>query len=138
MEPGITVNAEIYCRQLEDVHTIHKDEYESLMRKGVILLHDNARPHHAKKTRELLSEMEGVTVLRHPPYSPDAAPSDYGLFRSLQHFLKGRNFESVEELEAECWLFFLSKNLKWYHRQFTELEKRWKKIVHSGGDYCNW
>ncbi|KAG5325253.1 MOS1T transposase, partial [Pseudoatta argentina] len=38
----------------------------------VILLHDNARPHVAKPVK--------TSVLPHPPYSPDIAPSDFHLF----------------------------------------------------------
>ncbi|GFV42526.1 histone-lysine N-methyltransferase SETMAR [Trichonephila clavipes] len=32
----------------------------------------------------------GWEVLGHPPYSPDIAPSDYYLFRSLQNYLTGK------------------------------------------------
>ena len=33
----------------------------------------------------------GWEVMPHPPYSPDLAPSDYNLFRSLQYHLNGKN-----------------------------------------------
>ncbi len=46
------------------------------------LLHDNAAPHTAKVTKETLEAL-GFRVLPHPPYSPDLAPSDFHLFRSL-------------------------------------------------------
>jgi hypothetical protein len=36
-------------------------------------------------------------------------PSDYGLFRSMQHFLKGRQFESFDEVEEAGQEFFDSK-----------------------------
>ena len=35
----------------------------------------------------------------HPAYSPDLAPSDYHLFRSMAHFLRGRRFENDEQVE---------------------------------------
>jgi len=38
-------------------------------------------------------------VLAHPAYSPDLAPSDYHLFRSMEHFLRGKEFENNEDLK---------------------------------------
>jgi hypothetical protein len=34
-----------------------------------------------------------VTVLEHPPYSPDLAPSDFILFPKIKKILKGRHFD---------------------------------------------
>jgi len=50
----------------------------------VILLHDNAGPHVAKVVKQYLETLKW-NVLPHPPYSPDIAPSDYWLFRRMQH-----------------------------------------------------
>ena len=38
------------------------------------------------------------TVL-HPPYSPELAPCDFGMFPKLKENLRGRRFEDVEELK---------------------------------------
>ena len=46
--------------------------------------HDDAPLHRACKTQLKLQEMEGIEVLPYPPYRPDLAPSDYGLFRSME------------------------------------------------------
>ena len=40
-------------------------------------------------------------ILPHPPYSPDIAPSDYHLFRALQHFLVGKKFENIDKNSLE-------------------------------------
>ena len=47
--------------------------------KRALLFHDNARPHSAHATVNLL-ERWGWEILEHPPYSPDLAPSDFHLF----------------------------------------------------------
>ena len=39
-------------------------------------------------------------VLPHPPYSPDLAPSDYFLFRSLQNSLNGKNFNNDDDIKS--------------------------------------
>jgi len=41
-----------------------------------------------------------MTVVPHPPYSPDLAPSDFFLFPKLKKKLKGRRFQT-EEIQAE-------------------------------------
>ena len=50
--------------------------------KYVRLLHDNAPAHKARIVTDFL-ELEKVTVLPYPPYSPDLAPCDYFLFPKL-------------------------------------------------------
>jgi hypothetical protein len=42
-----------------------------------------------------------MTVMPHPPYSPDLAPSDFFLFPKLKMMLKGRRFQTVEEIQRE-------------------------------------
>eukprot|EP01133_Synstelium_polycarpum_P027808 gene27808-33623_t len=70
---------------------IRRPPYTAHFRKGILLLHDNARPHVADIVKEKLVELKW-TVLPHPPYSPDISPCDYYLFRSLEHFLRGKQF----------------------------------------------
>ena len=41
----------------------------------------------------------------HPLYSPDFAPSDYYLFRSLQNYLNGKTFDSNEAVKNMLILF---------------------------------
>ncbi|CAJ0962504.1 unnamed protein product, partial [Mesorhabditis belari] len=82
LDSGQTVTANLYQGQLDRVD-------QALRRQGVDtastkFLHDNARPHVAKITQQKIEEM-GWEVLPHPPYSPDLAPSDYHLLRSMHH-----------------------------------------------------
>jgi histone-lysine N-methyltransferase SETMAR len=50
-----------------------------MLTSGVVLLHDNAYPHSAARTRALLVHFSWE-LFDHPPYSPDLAPSEYHLF----------------------------------------------------------
>ncbi len=80
---GKTVNADLYCRQLTTVmEKLRQLSGRTTSRFRPCLLHDNAAPHTAKVTKETLEAL-GFRVLPHPPYSPDLAPSDFHLFRSL-------------------------------------------------------
>ena len=81
LEPGKTITADMYCQQLDRLKQALKQKHPALVnRKGVILHHDNARPHTARLTQNKLHSL-GWEVLPHPPYSPDLAPSDFHLLR---------------------------------------------------------
>ncbi|KOC71283.1 Histone-lysine N-methyltransferase SETMAR, partial [Habropoda laboriosa] len=64
-------------------------------RKGVLHLHDNARPHVATATQQKISNLKWK-LIPHPPYSPDMAPTDFHLFQALQNNLNGKTFEDVK------------------------------------------
>jgi hypothetical protein len=42
-----------------------------------------------------------MTVILHPPYSPDLAPCDFSLFPRLKIKLKGCHFDTTEVIEGE-------------------------------------
>mgnify|MGYP006139242355 CR=1 FL=1 len=84
VNPMHNIDADLYSKQLMRVS-------DSLKKLGinqskVRFLQDNAKPHTAKVTHKKLDEL-GWKLLPHAPYSPDLAPSDYHLFRSLKQFL---------------------------------------------------
>ena len=71
-----------------------------------------------------IQELVGIEQLPHQAYSPDLAHSEYHLFRSLAHFLRGRNFENLEAVEVELSEFFASKTRDCYHLETTNLAER--------------
>ena len=72
---------------------------ELVNRKGVIFHYDNATPHTSLTTRQKLLRLSWEVML-HPPYSPDLAPLDYYLFRSLQNSLNGKSFNDEEAVKS--------------------------------------
>lgn len=128
-----TVNSEIYCNQLERVSEVFE---ESGREDPIILLHDNARPHTSKMTKKKLEDLDWE-VLPHAPYSPDKAPSDFHLFRSLKNWLKCKRFNSVNEIRMGIQAFFDSKDTDFYARGINGLVDRWEQIIAFNGDYCN-
>ncbi|KAG5324286.1 MOS1T transposase, partial [Pseudoatta argentina] len=83
-------------RALKEKRSLYAQRHDK-----VILLHDNARPHVAKPVKTYLETLKWE-VLPHPLYSPDIAPSDFHLFRSMAHGLADRRFHSYEE--AQKWI----------------------------------
>ena len=77
--------------------------------KGVIFYQDNARTHTFLVTCKQLLELDWK-VMPHPPYSPDLAPWDYHLFRSLKNHLNGKTSDSNKVVKNELIQFFASKS----------------------------
>jgi len=97
-------------------------------------LHDNARPHTAHTTQAKLADL-GFTVLPHPPYSPDLAPSDYYLFSPLKAGLKGRNFTNKNEVNEAIQTWIDQKPQQFFHEGIHSLPGRWQKCITSAGNY---
>jgi histone-lysine N-methyltransferase SETMAR len=70
--------------------------------RGVLFFHDSARPHTARATKKKIQELQ-CELLKHLPYSPDLAPSDFHLFGLLINHLGGKRFTDDEEVETEVW-----------------------------------
>ena len=88
---------------------LEEKRLELVNRKRVIFDRDDAKPHVSLMTRQKLLQL-GWEVLIHPPYSPDIAPSDFHLFRSLQNSLNGKNFNSLEDCKRHLEQFFAQKD----------------------------
>jgi transposase len=100
---------------------------------GVVLLHDNARPHTAARTRALLEHFNWE-LFDHPPYSPDFAPSDYHLFIYLKNWLRSQRFNNIKLMEGvKTWL--CSQVEDFFDTGIQKLFTRYDKCLNSGGDY---
>lgn len=80
-------------------------------------------------------ERLGWELLPHPPYSPDLAPSDYYLFRSMQDHLTGQQFTSIEEIKNWIDVFITSKSVSFFRDGICELPELWGKCVAADGQY---
>ena len=111
-------------------------QYEWRHEKG-ILQHENARPHVAKPVKTYLETLKWE-VLLHPPYSPDIAPSDYYLFRSMAHGLADQQFRSYEDIEKWVDSWIASKDEHFYRNDIRALRERWAEVVANNGQYFEW
>ena len=104
------INSNKYCSQLDQLKAaLNEKRLELVNRKCVIFHYGNTRTHVPLMTRKKLLQL-GWEVLIHPPYSPEIAPSDFHLFRSLQNSLNGNNFNSLEDCKRHLEQLFAQKD----------------------------
>ena len=97
---GSIVNQTYYNEVLKRLRDAIRRKRPELRRSGDWFFHhDNAPVHSALRAREFLVK-HSITVLPHPPYSPDLAPCDFFLFPMLKRPLKERRFETISGTNA--------------------------------------
>jgi histone-lysine N-methyltransferase SETMAR len=126
---GCTITADLYCQPLDRVAEKLKGKKDR-----IYYLHDNARPHMVKLTREKLLELGWVTV-PHPPYSPDLAPTDYYFYRSLSNYLHEKKFDDENDLKMDLVNFFGQKSQDFYEGGILFLPECWRQVIDSSGAY---
>jgi len=63
-----------------------------------MLHHDNALANVLLLICSYLAKHQ-TSVVAHPPYSPDLGPADFFLFPKLKTTLKGRRFQTIQEIQ---------------------------------------
>ena len=129
------INSNKYCSQLDQLKAALDGKRLELVNRKCIIFHQyNARPHVSLMTRQKLLQL-GWEVVIHPPYSPDIAPSDFHLFRSLQNSLNGKNFNSLEDCKRHLEQFFAQKYKKFWEDGIMRLPEKWQKVMEQKGGY---
>jgi len=132
---GQTVTGEYYSSVLK--HQLMgklRKKRPNLVSDGWLLHHDNAPAHASRICCDTLEDI-GAELLVHPPYSPDLAPCDFFLFPELKKYLRGRRFETDEEVNSTVTgaLRVISKEGLWH--VFETWQKRWDLCITSQGSY---
>jgi hypothetical protein len=61
----------------------------------------------------------------HPPHSPDLAPTDFFLFPKTKTNLKGRRFQTIEEIQENATRKPRAITESEFQEAFKQLKKRW-------------
>ena len=88
----------MYADLKNHLHPVIKSKRRGLLSSGVLLQHDNARPHTARSTVATIQDLSFECLL-HPPYSPDLTPSDFHFFGPLKEAMGGKYFRSDKEVQ---------------------------------------
>ena len=129
---GETINSARYQETLKKLMRSIRRKRPGL--QDVILHHDNARPHTAIATAAAIAA-KGWSVLPHPAYSPDLAPSDFHLFGPLKDYLRGQKFHDDESVKAAVKAWIRQCSPEFFLDGFKNWRTRWEKCVSRDGGY---
>jgi len=134
LEPGQTINSDRYIATLTKLKARISRVRPEKKKTTFLLQHDNVRPHTSLKTVEHIANL-GWTVLPHPPYSPDLAPSDFHLFGPMKDGLRGQHFPSNDAVVRAVEQWATSAGADYYECDMQAIVHRWRKCIANGGDY---
>ena len=99
--------------------------------------HDNVPAHVLHNVRQFLSSTK-MTVIPHPPYSPDLVPCDFFLFPKMKLKLKGRHVQSTEEIQKESQKVIKTLTPNNFQKCFWSWKSCWNCCINAKGDYFKW
>jgi histone-lysine N-methyltransferase SETMAR len=135
MPRGNNVNSATYAELLKNhLRPVIKSKRRGLLSTGVLLRHDNARPHTASSTSAPIQDLF-FECLPHPLYSPDLAPSDFHVFGPLEEAMGDKSFRSDEEVQQTVHKWLRSQPKDFFSRGIHALPKYWNTCMVHNGDY---
>ena len=88
-----------------------------------------------KTSKEEILASKQVTVLEHPAYSPDLAPSDFFLFPKIKELLKGRHFDDIDNIRSNTTAALKAIPQNYFQNCFEKCTRRWHRCIASQGKY---
>jgi hypothetical protein len=76
-----------------------------------------------------------MTVISHPLYSQDLAPCDFFLFPKMKLKLKGRRFDTIEEIQVESQRMLYTLTEKDFQEAIKTLRSRCDRCLHAEHNY---
>jgi len=110
-----------------------KSKRRGRLSTGVLLQHDNARPHTARSTVATIQDLS-FECLPHPPYPLDLDPSDFHVFGPLKEAMRGKSFRSDEEVLQAVHEWLRSQPKDFFSRGTHALPKRWNTCMERNGN----
>ena len=130
---GQTIDHDYYISNyLQPVIDEFKTQRPSLGVQSIKLHHDNGKPHMHKDVISYL-QSEDVTIMSHPPHSPDLSPCDFWLFDLVKENID--NQDDAESLHEAVTKFMKSLRKGEYRKTFHKWIERMHLCVNNHGDY---
>jgi transposase len=117
-----------YCDALKRLREYVPCKRPQNWQKQLIIHHDNAPTHRSFKVSQFLAK-NSMTVVPHPPYSPDLAPCDFFLFLKLKLRIKGPRFDTIEEIREESQRALDTIPKRGFQECFQAWQKRWDRCI---------
>jgi len=130
--PAQTINGKFYFEVMKRLREgIRRKRPDKVKKNNSFLHHDIAPAHTSLVVRHFLTS-KNITVISHPLYSPDLTPCDFFVFPKMKLRLKGRRFDTTEEIHAET-LDVTDTHLR--TSGMHEIMGNRDRCIHAQGDY---
>ena len=130
---GKTVDHKTYLDDcLKPLVSTIKQQRKICGTKNLKFHHDNARPHVHQAVLTYLNEQD-ITIMDHPPYSPDLAPSDFWLFDYIKQRLD--DHKKAESVVRQITAIVRSMPKEEYLKTFEKWIERMELCIKYKGDY---
>lgn len=131
---GETVTGQRYVQVLHNLADAIRVNRPTKGATSVLFHHDNAPAHRSLVCRQALTSL-GFEILRHAPYSPDLSPCDFHLFPAIKKNMKGRKFESLNEVKSVFENEIHAKPEGFFRNGFENWRHRASRCIDKDGDY---
>ena len=102
--------------------------------KKALLHFDNVPSHKEHRAMETLNDCP-FHLLLNPPYSPDIAPLDFGVFGTIKEMMPPESSESEEELKETIIEILHQLGKGFINKVFLAWKERLRKVIESKGLY---
>jgi len=132
---GQMVNKQLYREVLARLRdAVRRKRSELWENPAWMLHHDNAPAHASLLIHSYLAKYQ-TSVVPHPPYSPDLAPADFFLFPKLKTTLKGRRFQTIQEVQENAIRELRAITESALQEAFQQRKKSWERCIASREGY---
>jgi len=87
------------------------------------------------KSKEEFLATKQITVLKHPAYSPDLAPSEFFLFPKIKEILKSRHFDDIDHIRSNTTAALKAIPQNQFQNCLEGWSRRWHRCIVSQGEY---
>jgi transposase len=129
------VNKQLYQDFLARLRDAVRRKRPELWENQTWMLHHNNAPAHASLLIRSYLAKHQISVVPHPPYSPDLARGDFFLFPKLKTTLKRHRFEIIDEIQENAKREQRAITESAIQEAFQQWKKHWERCIASRGDY---
>jgi len=126
---GQMVNKQLYQEVLARLRDAVRRKRPELWENQTWMLHHDNTPTHASLLIRSYLAKHQTSVVPRPPYSPDFAPADFFLFPKLKTTLKGRHFQTIEEIQENAIRELRAITESAFQEALQQWKKRWERCM---------
>ena len=132
---GQMVNKQLYQEVLARLGDVVRRKRPEFWENQTWTLHHDNDPAHASLLICSYVAKHQTSVVPHPPNSPDLAQAEFFLFLKHKNTLKGRRFQTIEDIQENAKRELRAITESAFQEAFQQWKNRWERCVASKGDY---